>query len=308
MINNFSENGVIIPENLIKKNNGFNSLMSVCANPNKEKTLFETNSDFHNISVCENKIGRFLKYGISYQAGIINTPMYKGNLPYLNYFLLARLFNKNIKKILLIGFGIGLLAKQLHYLFPELEKFDSVDIEENILSIAENYFDFQKFPNFEFHLQDALVYLRNNKTKYDLIITDVAGNEGIDERFFEEDFFLNIKKSLKKNGFLAFNSCSNTDFNENTTDFYGFTINTFKKYFKNFAVFDGKTSDMTYYKTFFNINERALDITNAIFFASDKNFSKNLSSNIKTNELDTFNHLNVNILPYLKDLHKFYIS
>ena len=51
-----------------------------------EKILCEIESDFHNITVVESKIGRFLKYLDTYQAGFINTPSYKGNLPYINYF------------------------------------------------------------------------------------------------------------------------------------------------------------------------------------------------------------------------------
>ena len=54
----------------------------------EEIFLAEIESDFHTISVVESKIGRFLKYDDTYQAGYINTSYYKGNLPYINYFLI----------------------------------------------------------------------------------------------------------------------------------------------------------------------------------------------------------------------------
>ncbi len=307
MSNPFSENGIIIPENIMKnQETDIESIAAACVRMAEDEILFQKESDFHSISVCENSIGRFLRYGISFQAGKINSPLYQGNIPYLNYFLLLYILKKSAKKILLIGFGIGLLVKQFEKIFENLELFDAVDIEENILSIAKNYFDFSESKIFHFHLQDALVYLRNNKTKYDIIITDVAGNEGIDERFFEDDFFKNIKKSLKKDGIFAFNSCSNTDFDENEKTFYGFTVNKYKKHFKNFAVFNGKTSDLTYFKTFFDIDKRVLDVTNAIIFASDKTFDKKIFNSICKEDLAKISSLGVNILPYLQDLHKIY--
>lgn len=307
MVNSFSENGVIIPENIMKNQEAdLESVAVACVRMAEDNVLFQTESPFHSIAVCENSIGRFLRYGISFQAGKINSPVYKGNIPYLNYFLLLYLLKKNAKKILLIGFGTGLLVKQFEQIFNNLEVFDVVDIEENILPIAKNYFDFTESEKFNFYLQDALVYLRNNKTKYDIIITDVAGNEGIDERFFEDDFFKNIKKSLKKDGVFAFNSCANTDFDEKEETFFGFTIKKYKEHFKNFAVFNGQTSDLTYFKAFFDIDKRVLDVTNAIFFASDKDFDEKIFNNISDNDLSVISSLGVDITPYSKDLHKIY--
>lgn len=307
MANTFSENGVIIPENIMKNPNvDIESVAIACARMAEDEVLFQTESPFHSIAVCENSIGRFLRYGISFQAGRINSPVYSGNIPYLNYFLLSYLLKKNAKKILLIGFGTGILVKQFEKIFENLERFDVVDIEENILPIAKEYFDFDESEKFHFHLQDALVYLRNNKTKYDLIITDVAGNEGIDERFFEDEFFNNVKKSLKKDGIFAFNSCANTDFDEDEETFFGFTVKKYREHFKNFAVFNGMTSDLTYFKAFFDINKRVLDVTNAIIFASDKEICAEIFNNIGSDDLRKFSALNVDILPYSKDLHKIY--
>ncbi|MCQ2788896.1 MAG: fused MFS/spermidine synthase [bacterium] len=303
MINEFSENGIIIPENLMKKDID-ETILKKLKTP-KETILFKTESDFHNICVCKNKLGQFLKYGISIQAGIIDTKDYKGNIPYLNYFLQTSFLKKDAKKILLIGFGSGLLVNQLEKLFTNLKKFDVVDIEENILEIAKNYFNFKENENFNFYLQDALVFLKNNKTKYDVIITDVAGNEGIDERFFSDEFFENIKKSLSKNGIFAFNNVANIDFDENKKTFFGYSINKYKEFFKNIAVFNGKTSDMTTFKSLYNINERVFDVTNSIFIASDMTLTKEMFD-ISQKDIEKINTLNVNILPYTKDLHKIY--
>lgn len=306
MSNKFSENGVIIPENIMKKDADVESVAIACSQMYNDEVLWQKESMFHSIAVCQNSIGRFLRYGISFQAGMIESELYKGNIPYLNYFLIPYLINPKAQKILVIGFGTGILVKQLEKIYKDLKQIDAVDIEENILSIATEFFDFKQSEKFNFYLQDALVYLRNNKTKYDLIIVDVAGNEGLDERFFEDDFFKNIKKSLKKNGIFAFNSCANTDFAESEDEFFGFTIKKYKQHFKNFAVFDGKTSDRLYYKVFFDINERVIDVTNAIFIASDKNLDEKMFISPNKNDVKTVLDIGISINDYLNDLHKIY--
>ncbi|MCR5260816.1 MAG: hypothetical protein K6C94_03155 [Candidatus Gastranaerophilales bacterium] len=302
----FSENGVIIPENIMKRETDIEAVAIALAKMTEDEILWEKESAFHSISICENPVGRFMKYGISFQAGRINSPLYKGNIPYLNYFLSAYLLNPNVKNLLVIGFGTGILVKQFEKLFSKLKRIDAVDIEENILSIASRFFDFTESDKFHFHLQDALVYLRDNKQKYDLIIADVAGNEGVDERFFDDEFFKNIKKSLAKDGIFAFNSCANIDFDDSENTFFGFTVNQYKKYFKNFAVFNGKTSDRLYYKIFFDIDTRAVDITNAIFIASDKNLDENTFKTPDVKALEKIQTIGVDLRDYLNDLHKIY--
>ena len=195
----------------------------------------------------------------------------------------------------------------MEQIFGNLERFDAVDIEENILNIATEYFSFSPSDKFNFYLQDALAFLRNNKSKYDIIIADIAGNEGIDERFFQDEFFQNIKKSLAKDGIFAFNSFANTDFDENENNFFGFSVNQYKKYFKNFAVFDGKTSDMHTFQSLYGINERICDVTNSIFIASDMELNGSMFQ-ISKEDLEKINSAGVDILPYSKDLHKIYVS
>lgn len=308
MLEKFSENGVIIPENIMKKESDIESVAVACARMFEDEVLWEGESTFHSISVCENSVGRFLRYGISFQAGRINSELYKGNIPYLNYFLIPYLLNHKAQKILVIGFGTGMLVKQYEMIFENLKQIDAVDIEENIISIASEYFDFEESDKFNFYLQDALVYLRNNKTKYDLIVVDVAGNEGVDERFFEDDFFFNIKKSLKKKGILAFNSCANTDFEEGAENFFGVTVDKYKEHFKNFAVFDGKTSDKLYYKVFFDIDKRVIDVTNAIFIATDTKLLPEMFCSPAKEKVDKILQVGVTIEDYINDLHKIYNS
>ena len=126
-----------------------------------DKILYELKSNFHNIKVVENEIGRFLHYADTYQAGFINTGFYKGNLPYINYFIIPYFINPKIKNILLIGLGSGKIVNDYEKLFCNLKSIDTVDLEENIVEIAQKYFDFSVSDKFNFILQDGITYLRN---------------------------------------------------------------------------------------------------------------------------------------------------
>lgn len=300
----FNKDGIMIPETIITKQASPEELKSACVLLMNDKVLWKKESEFHDISVCENPVGRFLKYGISYQAGIVNTEFYKGNIPYLNYFLIPYVLRPEAKNILVIGFGSGLLVNQYEKLFDNLESIDIVDIEENILYLAKEFFGFKESEKFNFNLQDALVYLRNNSKKYDIIAVDVAGNEGLDKRFFEKEFYGLIKKSLKDDGIYIFNSCANTDLSLKDT-FYGFTVDVFNHYFNNFAVFPGKKSDIVYYKSFFNTDKPLLDIINCIFVGCEKKLTAE-DFVLKPEIAEKIKEICPDFEDYLSDLYKIY--
>lgn len=288
---------IIIPEYLAIHEPDENLLDIINEKEFDDKILYEKQSDFHNIKVVENEIGRFLHYKDTYQAGFINTVFYKGNLPYINYFTIPYLVNPEITNILLIGFGTGKIVNDWEKIFPKLSTIDVVDIEENIFDIATNYFNFQKSNKTNFYLQDGLVFLRKNRKKYDLIVVDVASDDGIDDRFLSEDYFKLIKKSLSTNGIFVSNLCSSADLEHPENTFFKSLKETYHAFFNSVCIFKGNESDRVYYKSFFDIEQRVIDITNLIFIASMKEitFSK---------DYQQIEALNINIKNYISDLQQ----
>ena len=290
---------VLIPEELaIKKPK--KELLNIINNKTfEDKVLFELESDFHTIKVIENEVGKFLHYADTYQAGFINTEFYKGNLPYINYFLIPYLMNPKIENILLIGLGSGKIVNDFEFVFDSLKAIDVVDLESNIVEIATIYFDFKQSDKFNFILQDGITYLRNNKKKYDLIVVDVANNDGIDLRFLNDEYFKSIKKSLKKDGMFVSNMCASPDFENKKNIFFKNFMPIYQSNFKNNYVFKCDYSDEVYYKSFFNIDERVIDITNVIIISTDKEYKINSDTN-------KIKKLNIDITKYLKDFYKVY--
>ncbi len=287
---------IIIPEYLAIHEPDDELLEKINTKTFNDKVLYKKKSDFHNIKVIENEIGRFLHYKDTYQAGFIHTDNYKGNLPYINYFTIPYLINPEIKNILLIGLGTGKIINDWEKLFDNIESIDVVDIESNILEIAKKYFDFKQEKHTNFILQDGIVYLRENKKKYDLIVVDVASDDGIDDRFLSEEYFGYIKKSLAPKGLFVSNLCASADFEHRENTFFKSLKELYEENFKKVCIFKGNESDRVYYKAFFDIDERVIDITNVIFISSQQNFSI-------TSSYEKFKNIDLDIKPYINDLY-----
>ena len=262
-----------------------------------DRVIYQKQSDFHNIKVVQNEIGRFLHYKDTYQAGFIETDVYKGNLPYINYFTIPYLINPDIENILLIGFGTGKVVNDWEKLFENIKSIDTVDIEENIFCIAEQFFNFKKSQKVNYILQDGIVYLRANEKKYDLIVADVASDDGIDDRFLSDEYFELIKKSLSPNGIFVSNLCSSADFTHKENTFLRSVLELYNSKFKDIYVFKGNESDRVYYKAFFDIDERVIDITNVIIISSNSKMQFN-------NDYAKYKEIGIDIKAYLKDIQK----
>ena len=106
---------------------------------------------------------------------------------------------KNRKNILMLGFGLGGIPLKLS-LDDNIKRIDCVDIDEEL------FIYFKKiFPHYskkiKLHLTDANSYLKNTKTKYDIVIDDVF--KGYNK--IELDY-KNLTKCLNKNGKLYVNN------------------------------------------------------------------------------------------------------
>ena len=287
----------IIPEELQIHEPDENLLEIINNRVFDDKILFEKQSDFHTVKVVENEIGRFLHYKDTYQAGHIKTPSYTGNLPYINYFTIPFLINKNVKNVLLIGFGTGRLVNDLYRLYGDIAGFDVVDIEENIVYIAEKFFGYKNLKNTSFVLQDGIVFLRENPKKYDLIIVDVASDDGIDERFLSDEYFSLVNSCLSKNGLFVSNLCASPDFGHPENYFIRKLKKIYTKHFRKNLVFRGDTSDHVYYKAFFGLDKRVIDITNVILISSN-----DTAMEISEDRIDEYSSINLDIRLYIRDL------
>lgn len=269
-----------------------------------DKTLHEVDSDFHDIRVIENEIGRFLLFDATYQAGIINTDFYSGNLPYINYFLLPYLLNQDIKNILLIGMGTGKIINDYEKLIPNIESIDIVDIDPDVVNIAQEYFGFHSSEKTDIHLQDGRVFMRNSEKKYDLVIIDIAGNYGIPFRFMTSEFLEEVKGALSEKGMIISNMFGSTDFEHKNNVMLKALKRTYESVFSKTSIFRCDYSDSIFYRAFIGVDYRIIDTTNILFLASNWHDENLLSYNAGMFE-QAFKKLGIfNLKSYVNDVYK----
>lgn len=168
-----------IPINVYKKNSAVSQSLEVTWN-NGELVLDSKNTN--------------------YSFGSLQRILRKG-LKYIGY---ERI--RNFKNILVLGVAAGSVIKTLVDEIKFEGKITGVEIDKEIITIANDFFKLDTIPNLEIIIDDAFEFVLKTKDKYDLIIIDIFQDTTM-PNFLFEDFFINrINYLLKTNGFILFNT------------------------------------------------------------------------------------------------------
>ena len=107
--------------------------------------------------------------------------------------------------ILVLGVAGGSVIKTLSIDFEFTKSIVGVELDAEIIEIANTYFDLDKISNFKCIIADAEQFVSTCEEKYDLIIIDIFQDTEMPEFLFEVDFINNIKQLLQKNSYILFN-------------------------------------------------------------------------------------------------------
>jgi len=263
-----------------------------------EKIIFRQKTSFNNeVRVVENKLGRFLKFEDNYQGGKINHPLYKGNIPYVNYFFLASAMKNDIKNVLILGMGTGYFVNQLKTILPEVNKIDVVEINPELPDIAVKYFDFQE-SGIKLYFQDARVFARNSPEKYDLIILDIFSEAGMAYRFMTKEFLEEISNILTSDGIFVSNVFGLTDIDSENNIIFKSLFKTYSSVFDDNLIFPTNYGNYEFYKLLIGLQHDLSDLTNIILFSCKEEID------IKTSKvLEIMDKLNINIDKYVQDFY-----
>jgi spermidine synthase len=168
-----------IPINVYKKNSAVSQSLEVTWN-NGELVLDSKNTN--------------------YSFGSLQRILRKG----LKYIGFERI--RNFENILVLGVAAGSVIKTLVDEIKFEGKITGVEIDKEIITIANDFFKLDTIPNLEIIIDDAFEFVLKTKDKYDLIIIDIFQDTTM-PNFLFEDFFINrINYLLKTNGFILFNT------------------------------------------------------------------------------------------------------
>lgn len=168
-----------IPINVAKKNSTISKTLEVTWN-NGELVL-----DSKNTNYSYGSLQRILKKGLKYIG-----------------FERIRKFDN----ILILGVAGGSVIKTLVDEVKFKGKITGVEIDKDVVEIANKYFKLNEIKNLELIVDDAFEFVLKTKDKYDLIIIDIFQDTTM-PNFLFEDFFINrINFLLNVDGFILFNT------------------------------------------------------------------------------------------------------
>ena len=119
---------------------------------------------------------------------------------------------RKFEKILILGVAGGSVIKTIVDEINFNGQIIGVEIDSEIIDIANKYFELHKIKNLEIKIADAEKFVENHTYIYNLIVIDIFQDCLMPEFLFEEKFFENVLKILKKNGFILFSQPLKTHF------------------------------------------------------------------------------------------------
>lgn len=110
-----------------------------------------------------------------------------------------------MNSVLVLGVAGGSVVKTLITDFKFTKSITGVELDPEIIEIANSYFDLDKISNFKCVIEDAEKFVSTSTDKFDLIIIDIFKDTEMPEFLFEESFINIIKQRLNINGYIIFN-------------------------------------------------------------------------------------------------------
>lgn len=166
------------------------------------------------VKIYETKSSLSKSIEVTWTNGELVLDSENANYSYGSLQRILRLGLKNIgyekivpmKHVLVLGVAGGSVIKTLVDEIKYKGKITGVEIDPEIIKIANTYFKLDEVKNLEIIIDDAFEFVLKTKTKYDLIIIDIF-QDTIMPNFLFETFFINrICFLLNSNGFILFNT------------------------------------------------------------------------------------------------------
>jgi spermidine synthase len=113
---------------------------------------------------------------------------------------------KNFENILVLGVAGGSVIKTLVDDVKFTGKITGVELDKQVINIANTYFKLNEIKNLSLINEDAFEFVLKTKKKYDLIIIDVFQDTVMPNFLFEYFFINRVNLILNVNGFILFNT------------------------------------------------------------------------------------------------------
>ncbi len=135
----------------------------------------------------------------NYSYGSLETILKKGLLE------IGQKEINTLSEILILGVAGGSVVHTLINDFNFKKPITGIEIDAEVIAIANSHFNLKTFQNFTCILADAEEFVQNDKSKYDLLIIDIFKDIEMPSFLFENEFIEKTKQLLNINGYMMFN-------------------------------------------------------------------------------------------------------
>jgi len=118
---------------------------------------------------------------------------------------------QKMESILVLGVAGGSVIKTLANEIHFKGKITGVEIDPEIIEIANTYFSLNKIPNLKIIIDDAFEFVLKTDENFDLIIIDIFQDTKMPNFLFEKFFIDRIGSLLKPSGYILFNTMLTKD-------------------------------------------------------------------------------------------------
>ncbi|MBS7786630.1 fused MFS/spermidine synthase [Flavobacterium sp. CYK-55] len=113
---------------------------------------------------------------------------------------------RNMQEVLILGVAGGSVIKTLTDEIKCTGKITGVEIDPEVIALANEYFDLNQIPNLKIVIDDAFDYVLRTPFKYDLIVVDIFQDTAMPNFLFEKFFMTRLGSLLKRDGYILFNT------------------------------------------------------------------------------------------------------
>jgi spermidine synthase len=210
-----------------------------------EVVLEEVESKYNHIVVAERGTVRtmyFVVDGTYYIESRIDRAHPRSlDLDYTRTMMAGFLLNPAPKRLLMIGFGGGILSNYLYERIDGLEV-DGVDIDGEVIRMARKYFGVPDTPRYRTHAADGRIFVEqaDASTKWDMIILDAFRGVFVPFHLKTTEYYEALLSHLSPQGVVVANL-------HNATEMYSHDRNTFAKVFPGGYAFHSESGRQTSY-------------------------------------------------------------
>jgi spermidine synthase len=177
------------------------------------RLVYQKNSLYHRIFVHEAGSVRTLRFAGRDPTILQSQVDLSRPLRHMHEYTLlalgALLYQPEPKRALVVGLGGGVIPRQLHHHFPELQ-IDIAEIDPDIQPIAEHFFGFRTDDRMRVHVADGRVFIRRQRRqdpvpRYDIVVLDAFVGDYIPFHLMTREFLQELRGVLAEDGVVAAN-------------------------------------------------------------------------------------------------------